>query len=60
MGEKARDSVRERFLLPRLALDYLKAAKSNLDVSDNGNGRGGKALRDLQVPDTVHSLSPNG
>jgi len=59
IGEKARESVRERFLLPRLALDYLKAAKSRLNVLDNGNRRGSQALRDLQVSNAVHSPPPN-
>ena len=37
LGEAARDSVRERFLLPRLTLDYLRAVKERLR-SPEGNG----------------------
>ena len=31
IGEAARESVRQMFLLPRLALDYLKVARAHLD-----------------------------
>ena len=37
MGAEARESVRERFLLPRLALDYLRAVKTR-SASTIGNG----------------------
>ncbi|PKB79136.1 MAG: hypothetical protein BZY88_15010 [SAR202 cluster bacterium Io17-Chloro-G9] len=37
LGLKARESVRQRFLLPRLVLDYLRAVKS-VSVPSNGNG----------------------
>lgn len=40
MGKAARERVRERFLLPRLALDYLRAVKrSNPELA--GRGRNG-------------------
>ena len=41
MGQAAQERVRERFLLPRLALDYLRAVKaSNPELA--GRGRNGK------------------
>ena len=36
MGGAARESVRQRFLLPRLAVDYLKAAQSLIAGQANG------------------------
>ncbi|MCY4367526.1 MAG: glycosyltransferase [Chloroflexi bacterium] len=46
MGRAAQERIREKFLLPRLALDYLKAVRSllplsaTLEHSSNGNGKG--------------------
>ncbi|PKB65010.1 MAG: hypothetical protein BZY80_01470 [SAR202 cluster bacterium Io17-Chloro-G2] len=41
LGESARDSVRERFLLPRLTLDYLRAVKERLPApQSNGVAHG--------------------
>ena len=37
LGEAARERVRERFLMPRLAFDYLQAAKAHASGSA-GNG----------------------
>ena len=37
MGDAARDSVRQRFLLPRLTLDYLRVVKQRMQ-SHGGNG----------------------
>ena len=37
LGSKARESVRQRFLLPRLVLDYLRAVKQ-VPAPANGNG----------------------
>ena len=61
LSEAARDSVRERFLLPRLTLDYLRVVKQRLDCpGGNGvahgvfvNGAGGA---DSPIPD----VSSNG
>ncbi len=36
MGDAARESVRQRFLLPRLAVDYLRAAQSLIAGQANG------------------------
>ena len=38
MGEAARESVRQKFLLPRLALDYLRAAAANVSKSKTNSG----------------------
>ena len=40
MGAAARDKVRRNFLLPRLALDYLQAAKKHQGEGSSANGRG--------------------
>ncbi len=40
IGRAARDSVRHRFLLPRLALDYLQIADGTLGRGPSANGRG--------------------
>ncbi len=36
MGEEARKRVRERFLLPRLALDYLRIVRSQIERPGHG------------------------
>ena len=41
IGQAAQDSVRQRFLLPRLALDYLKIADKTLGGGTYANGRRG-------------------
>ena len=41
IGHAAQDSVRQRFLLPRLALDYLKIADKTLGGGTYANGRRG-------------------
>ena len=40
IGRAARDSVRQRFLLPRLALDYLQIADGTLQGGTHADGRG--------------------
>ena len=40
IGRAARESVRQRFLLPRLALDYLQIADRTLEGGTHVNGRG--------------------
>jgi len=36
MGEAARESVRQQFLLPRLALDYVNVAQAGMETASNG------------------------
>ena len=36
MGEAARESVRQRILLPRLRLDYLNVAHAGMETAING------------------------
>jgi len=59
LGGAARASVASKFLLPRLALDYLKAAQACLARPGNGNGLDLEALRGLQMPNPVLTLPPN-
>jgi len=44
MGEAARESVRQRFLLPRLALDYLNVAQAGIDATSNGQVHDAEAI----------------
>ncbi len=59
IGEAARESVRQRFLLPRLALDYLKVAQAHvpgLAAAQNVNGHhadGPEELVSVSVPSAV-------
>ena len=55
LGEAARERVRERFLMPRLAFDYLQAAKAHASVSAetagvNGRGTNGAGTLDALLP----------
>ena len=64
MGQAARQRVRERFLLPRLVVDYLKAVESLLPRSgnagsDNSNGHGADAFDALEQLN-MDALSTSG
>ncbi|PKB79267.1 MAG: hypothetical protein BZY88_14190 [SAR202 cluster bacterium Io17-Chloro-G9] len=48
IGQAARESVRQRFLLPRLALDYLRVAESTLAGNVASNGHDVQAIRNLR------------
>ena len=52
VGTAARDSVREKFLLPRLAADYLRAAAElvspGLLRNGNGHAHGVNKFADLE------------
>ena len=54
MGQAARESVRQRYLLPRLALDYLRVAKARTTRPKATNGTGN--LTDFQA--RVGAVSP--
>ena len=63
MGAAARESVRQRFLLPRLALDWLKVAQAHvpgLAAAQNVNGRHAVGLEELEelVPVAVPVQKP--
>ena len=47
IGRAAQDSVRQRFLLPRLALDYLQIANKTLEGGTHANGRGDEGAQGL-------------
>ncbi len=51
IGQEARESVRQKFLLPRLALDYLKVAASRLSDAVKSNGHRSDALPGAEAPD---------
>ena len=58
LGEAARESVRERFLMPRLVFDYLKVAKAHASrpaktAGGNGRGANGSGALDTLLPDVV-------
>ena len=62
LGDAAQASVRERFLMPRLAFEYLQVAQSHasiVDAADATVGANGAAARDglhtdaADVPDLV-------
>ena len=59
LGKAARASVASRFLMPRLALDYLKAAQACIERPSNGNGHDEEALRGLLTPNPVAALPPS-
>ena len=59
LGEAARASVASRFLLPRLALDWLKATQACIGRADNGNGHDVEALRGLRTLNPARPLSPS-
>ena len=61
LGEAARESVRERFLMPRLALDYLHAAEAHAAkavemAGVNGRGANGAGTADALSPDVAPVL----
>jgi trehalose synthase len=61
MGEKARETVRQEFLLPRLALDYLRLAKASAPGPNGSNGDGARPFHELEeLRAAVPSLPPNG
>ena len=52
IGQAASESVRQQYLLPRLALDYLKAAvarKSSLSHGNGTNGHRRNSFADLEL-----------
>ena len=56
MGQAAQESVMQRFLLPRLALDYLNVAQASLAVSNNGKGHDAEAFQGRSIsspPDSI-------
>ena len=53
IGQKARESVRENYLLPRLALDYLKVAKSRLSDAAESNDHQSDVLPGVEIPDPL-------
>ena len=57
MGQEARESVRQKFLLPRLALDYLKVAKASIDGRARTNGHGDDALAGVEARDAAATLT---
>jgi len=51
MGARARESVRQRFLLPRLVLDYLRVVKPvSAPINGNGNGNGHANVVNMPSP----------
>ena len=59
MGEAAQERIREKFLLPRLALDYLKAVRSLLPLNA-GPEHNGSANGKADPFDALEQLSLNG
>ena len=57
MGQAARDSVRQRFLLPRLALDYLNMAQSAVGASSNGRGHDEEIFRGQIISSPTDSVA---
>ena len=58
LGDAARDSVRERFLMPRLVFDYLQVAKAHVSrkaeaAGVNGTGANGAGTPDPLPPDVA-------
>ncbi len=52
IGAAARESVRQNYLIPRLALDYLRAAAGHLSLPQSrlgGNGHGANNFKDLDL-----------
>ncbi len=62
IGAAARESVRQNYLMPRLALDYLRAAAGHLSVPTGRlsvNGHGTNNFKDLELIQ-VESTSTDG
>jgi len=57
MGQAARESVRQRFLLPRLALDYLNVAQAGLAVSSNGKVQDAEAFQGRLISSPMDSIA---
>ena len=57
MGQAARESVRQRFLLPRLALDYLNVAQAGLAVSNNGKVQDAEAFQGRLISSPMDSIA---
>lgn len=57
MGQAARDSVRQRFLLPRLAMDYLNVAQTALAATSNGAGHDAEAFKGRVFSTPADSLA---
>ena len=57
MGQAARESVRQRFLLPRLVLDYLNVAQAGLAVPSNGKVHHVEAIGDRILPSPMVSAA---
>ncbi len=58
MGEAARERVRERFLLPRLALDYLQVVKSHIESLAIARSTNGTSHNGLDSPDSLPLRPP--
>jgi hypothetical protein len=58
MGEAARKRVRERFLLPRLALDYLQVVKSHIAGLATVESTNGLSHNGLGSPDSLPQRAP--
>ena len=64
LGEAARESAGERFLMPRLAFDYLQVAKAHASraaetAGVNGRGANGAGTLDHLLPDVAAVPDPN-
>ena len=57
MGQAAQESVRQRFLLPRLALDYLNVAQASLAASNNGKGHDAEASEGRSISSPTESVA---
>ncbi len=57
MGQAAQESVRQRFLLPRLALDYLNVAQASLAASNNGKGHDAEASEGRSISSPTDSIA---
>ena len=57
MGQAARESVRQRFLLPRLALDYLNVAQASLAASSNGKVHDAEAFQGRLISSPTDSIA---
>ena len=53
LGEAARESVRERFLMPRLVFDYLKVAKAHASRAVETAGVNGSVANDARTLDAL-------
>jgi trehalose synthase len=60
IGDAGREKVRSDFLLPRLALDYLRAARDLAPHHSNGNGTNGHHINGFESLERLYPEGPTG